>query len=143
MNDAIDTPTDEEREALVQEARQVAKASYSDSILCQDAQLGFIDGVLWLQDRIEEPKPQGEPSDAPGVVAEEPEWEYGYELLESDTRDVLDRGWPFDTAEEAKERADLRAKEEFDPEYPPLIPQVVRRHEAGPWVPVKQEAADR
>lgn len=80
-----------------------------------------------------------------GVVAEEPEWEYGYELIESDTRDVLSRGWPFGTAERAGEKATKRAAEEFDPEYPPLIPQVVRRSKCGPWlavgewVPVKQE----
>lgn len=83
-----------------------------------------------------------------GVVAEEPEWEYGYELIESDTRDVLTRGWPFDTAEQAQEHADDRAAEEFDPEYPALIPQVVRRRKAGAWlaasewVPVKQEGVD-
>ena len=84
---------------------------------------------------------------ARSVVAEEPEWEYGYELIESDTRDVLSRGWPFDTAEQAGEAATKRAAEEFDPEYPPLIPQVVRRSKgpwlaAGDWVPVKQEGAE-
>lgn len=84
---------------------------------------------------------------AAGVVTEEPGWEYGYELIESDTRDVLSRGWPFDTAEQAGEDAAKRAAEEFDPEYPPLIPQVVRRSKCGPWlavggwVPVKQEGA--
>ncbi|MBT2484821.1 MULTISPECIES: hypothetical protein [unclassified Microbacterium] len=76
-----------------------------------------------------------------GVVAEEPDWEYGYELIESDTRDVLTRGFPFDTAAQAAVDALRRADEEFDPEYPPLSPEVVRRRKAGPWVPVNQEGA--
>lgn len=75
----------------------------------------------------------GEAAGRAGVVAEEPDWEYGYELIESDTRDVLTRGFPFDTAARAGEHASRRADEEFDPEYPPLSPEVVRRRKAGPW----------
>jgi hypothetical protein len=64
------------------------------------------------------------------------EWEYGYELLEQDTRDVVTRGWPFNTWEEAMQHAVGRAEEESDPDTLPLVPQVVRRREAGPWEPV-------
>lgn len=65
------------------------------------------------------------------------EWEYGYELIEQDTRDVLARGWPFNTWEEAMRHAVGRAEEESDPDTLPLVPQVVRRRKAGPWEPVE------
>jgi hypothetical protein len=69
------------------------------------------------------------------------EWEYGYELIEQDTRDVLARGWPFNTWEEAMQHALGRAEEESDPDTLPLVPQVVRRREAGPWEPVEPEGS--
>lgn len=76
---------------------------------------------------------------AVGVVAEEPEWEYGYELIESDTRDVLTRSGAFESEEAAGHWAQKAHTDESDPEYPPLDVLIVRRRKAGPWVPVKQE----
>ncbi|RBO73508.1 hypothetical protein [Microbacterium sp. H6] len=77
---------------------------------------------------------------AEGVVAEEPEWEYGYELIESDTRDVLTRSGAFESFEAAQHWAQKAHKDESDPEYPPLDVLIVRRRKAGPWVPVEQGA---
>ena len=63
------------------------------------------------------------------------EWEYGYELIESDTRDVLDRGWRYATAEEARAEGERRAAEESEtsPEMPRVDFYTVRRCAAGPW----------
>lgn len=65
------------------------------------------------------------------------EWEYGYELIEQDTGDVLTRGWPYDTQEEAARRAVVRAEEESDPDALPLIGRAIRRRKPDPWEPVK------
>lgn len=66
----------------------------------------------------------------------EPEWEYGYELIESDTRDVLTRGFPFSTRAEAHEHGHKSADEEHDPEYPRLDVLVVKRTKNSPWIAV-------
>lgn len=79
---------------------------------------------------------------AAGVVAEEPEWEYGYELIESDTRDVLTRSGAFESEEAAQHWARKGHEAESDPDYPALDVLIVRRRKAGPWVPVKQEEVE-
>src|SRR5690606_6667598 len=80
-----------------------------------------------------------------GVVAEEPEWEYGYELIESDTRDVHTRSGAFASEEAARHWARKAHEDESNPEYPPLDVLIVRRRKAGPWLPVEQgdDDADR
>ncbi|MGX1932060.1 hypothetical protein [Microbacterium resistens] len=65
------------------------------------------------------------------------EWEYGYELIESDTRDVLTRSGAYDNEAAARHWAHVRRQDESDPEYPPLDILIVRRRKAGPWVPVE------
>ena len=66
------------------------------------------------------------------------EWEYAYELIESDTRDVLTRSGSFDTEQAARHWAPVAHRDESDPEYPPLDTLIVRRRKAGPWVPVNE-----
>lgn len=61
------------------------------------------------------------------------EWEYAYELLESDTRDVFDRSGSFESVEAARHWAEKAQKEEEDPDYPPLDILIVRRRKAGKW----------
>jgi|GEM_PF-2370472 len=80
--------------------------------------------------------------DRAGVVAEEPEWEYGFQLRESDSGDVYDQETGFDTAQDATDAGTKRIHDEDDDEYPPLALRLIRRAKAGPWVPVKQEGAD-
>jgi hypothetical protein len=63
------------------------------------------------------------------------EWEYGYELVEVDTRDVLTRGYPFPDAAEAAARGNERAAEESEIGELPVLASVVRRRPAGPWEP--------
>lgn len=60
---------------------------------------------------------------AAGVVAEEPEWEYGFHINETSTRDRIIPDSPGGL-------------------YSPDRGTRVRRHRAGPWVPVKQEGAE-
>lgn len=66
----------------------------------------------------------------------EPEWEYGFELIESDTRDVLDRSGSFDNEPAARHWAKVTHERESDPEFPPLDILIVRRRKAGPWLPI-------
>lgn len=77
------------------------------------------------------------------VVAEEPEWEYGFQLRESDSGDVYDQEVGFDTEQDATDEGNKRIHDEDDDEYPPLALRLIRRAKSGPWVPVKQEGADR
>ena len=94
-----------------------------------------------------------------GVVTEEPDWEYGYELIESDTRDVLTRSGAFESFEAAQHWAQKAHKDESDPDRRPRAHQLragtFRRvaslattHDQDverrvlPWVPVKQEGAE-
>lgn len=78
-----------------------------------------------------------------GVVAEEPEWEVGYQLTQDDGASI-GTGWPYPTVEEAARDGHRRATEtnEDYPMYPRVHSVVVRRRKAGPWVPVKQEGAN-
>lgn len=66
----------------------------------------------------------------------EVEWEYGYELIESDTRDVLTRSGAFDNEPAARHWARVGHQNESDPEFPPLDILIVRRRKAGLWLPV-------
>lgn len=77
-----------------------------------------------------------------GVVAEEPEWEYGFQLRESDSGDVYDQEVGFDTEQDATDEGNKRIHDEDDDEYPPLALRLIRRAKSGPWVPVKQEGAE-
>lgn len=90
-----------------------------------------------ITDRLREAFVQGylaasrrEPSDN-----DEREWEYGYKLIESDTRDVIDLGWPYKAAAAAAIDGEERAEEESEasPDMPRVEFCVVRRHGAGPW----------
>lgn len=74
-----------------------------------------------------------------GVVTEEPEWEYGFQLRESDSGEVYDEETGFDTEHDATDAGNKRIHEEDDDEYSPLALRLIRRRKAGPWVPVKQE----
>ncbi|WP_282847197.1 hypothetical protein [Microbacterium oxydans] len=118
--------TDDQRTRIADEISgiQVGSGFYSTSI-GSDAALEVADALI-----------------AAGVVTEDPEWEYGYELVESDTRDVLTRSGAFESFEAAQHWAQKAHKDESDPEYPPLDVLIVRRRKAGPWVPVKQEGAE-
>lgn len=69
------------------------------------------------------------------------EWEYGYELIESDTRIVLTQGFPYDTPEGAMARGVVRAEEESDIEETPIHAHAIRRRKAGPWEPVEAARA--
>lgn len=74
--------------------------------------------------------------------AEEPEWEYGFQLRESDSGDVYDQEVGFDTEQDATDEGNKRIHDEDDDEYPPLALRLIRRAKSGPWVPVKQEGAE-
>lgn len=78
-----------------------------------------------------------------GVVAEEPEWEIGYQLTCDDGSNI-GTGYPYPDAERAALDGERRAKEtnEDYPMYPRVHSVIVRRRKAGPWVPVKQEGAE-
>lgn len=78
-----------------------------------------------------------------GVVAEEPEWEIGYQLTQDDGSNI-GTGYPYPDAERAALDGERRAKEtnEDYPMYPRVHSVIVRRVKAGPWVPVKQEGTD-
>lgn len=76
------------------------------------------------------------------AVAEEPEWEYGFQLRESDSGDVYDQEVGFDTEQDATDEGNKRIHDEDDDEYPPLALRLIRRAKSGPWVPVKQEGAE-
>lgn len=69
---------------------------------------------------------------AAGVVAEEPEWEYGWEADEARRAELRPRG--------------PRIMLDDQPTTPEAIANFprgrrIRRRKAGPWVPVKQEGA--
>lgn len=67
------------------------------------------------------------------------DWEYTYELRESDTGDVFDRSFEaWATYSDARTFGVLRAVEEnlASPGEPPLEACVVRRRKAGSWVEV-------
>lgn len=70
---------------------------------------------------------------AAGVVAEEPEWEYGISSGHGSVNYVGTR-----------ESVDDRVKS-FEKAGAPLrdVESIVRRRKVGLWVPVKQEGADR
>lgn len=72
-----------------------------------------------------------------GVVAEEPEWEYGFQLRESDSGDVYDQEVGFDTEQDATDEGNKRIHDEDDDEYPPLALRLIRRAKSGPWVPLE------
>lgn len=65
----------------------------------------------------------------------EADWEYAWELRESDTGDFFDRGLPQLNERQALALGDLRAIEEnrASPDEPPLVVRVVRRRRAGEW----------
>jgi hypothetical protein len=66
------------------------------------------------------------------------EWEYGYELIEADTRDVLTRGYPFPDAGKAATQGNERAAEESEIGEP-VLACVVRRRPNGPWEPLPED----
>lgn len=76
---------------------------------------------------------------AAGVVAEEPEWEWGYRLV-GDDGNVYKTGFAYDDPAEPSERAKMRAAEENEVREetgePRLAPELIRRLKAGPWEPV-------
>lgn len=69
---------------------------------------------------------------AAGVVAEEPEWEYGVRAT-GDNEPFTDH---YDSLDAMSEEFDGRVVWNVDEE-------IVRRRKAGPWVPVKHEGADQ
>ncbi|MGO2188223.1 MAG: hypothetical protein ACTH4Y_08255 [Microbacterium gubbeenense] len=69
-------------------------------------------------------------------------WVYGYELIESDTRDVLTRGGAFATEDAARYWARKEQEDESCPDYPPLDVLIVRRRKEGPWEPIDGETND-
>ena len=83
-------------------------------------------------------------ADRAGVVAEEPEWEYGYRLV-GDDGNAYKTGFAYDNPAEPRDRAKMRAVEENEGREetgePRLAPELIRRRKAGPWVPVKQDGA--
>lgn len=71
--------------------------------------------------------------------APEPEWEYGYELIEPDDRNVFEREGDFISAAFAYRAAKKRIDEEHQVDLPRLQYLIVRRRKAGPWLPVEGE----
>ena len=73
--------------------------------------------------------------------APEPEdvWEYGYELIEPDDRNVFEREGDFISAAFAYRAAKKRIHEERHPDVPSLKYAIIRRRKAGPWLPVEGE----
>lgn len=67
-----------------------------------------------------------------GVVTEEAEWEYGVRAT-GDNEPFTDH---YDSLDAMSEEFDGRVVWNVDEE-------IVRRRKAGPWVPVKQEGAER
>jgi hypothetical protein len=82
---------------------------------------------------------------AAGVVAEEPEWEYGTESRFEESSEVYE-AIEWGSREQAEEVAHDRNEEEgHEDGYVRLVYSVVKRIPevpAGPWVPVKQEGAE-
>lgn len=73
---------------------------------------------------------------AAGFDLSEPVFEYGYELIESDTRAVFMRNLGFPNVESAQHSARKDQVRESDTEFPPLEILMRRRRIAGPWVEV-------
>src|SRR5690606_30717939 len=69
------------------------------------------------------------------AAASEAGWEYGYELIEPDDRNVFDREGHFISAAFAYRAAKNRIHEERHPDVPSLQYAIVRRRKAGPWEP--------
>lgn len=66
----------------------------------------------------------------------ETEWEYGYELIEPDTRDVFERDGHYISTAFAYRAAKMRIHEERHPGVPGLQYSLIQRAKAGPWLPV-------
>lgn len=66
----------------------------------------------------------------------ETEWEYGYELIEPDTRDVFERDGHYISTAFAYRAAKMRIREERHPGVPGLQYSLIQRTKAGPWLPV-------
>lgn len=74
-----------------------------------------------------------------GAPAPEDVWEYGYELIEPDDRNVFEREGDFISAAFAYRAAKKRIHEERHPNVPTLQYALIRRRKAGPWEPVESE----
>ena len=66
----------------------------------------------------------------------ETEWEYGYELIEPDTREVFERDGHYTSTAFAYRAAKMRIREERYPGVPDLQYSLIQRTKAGPWLPV-------
>ena len=113
--------TDDEKRELIAEARKAQRAVYlaTDEHVAED--LSRI--IRGLADALE------------GTLTE-PEWEYGYELLEPDTRYVFERDGDFISPAFAYRAAKKRIGEEDSADVPRLQYLIVRRRKAGPWIEV-------
>lgn len=67
-------------------------------------------------------------------------WEYGFELIEPDDRNVFEREGDFISAAFAYRAAKKRIDEEHQADLPRLQYQIVRRRKAGLWLPVEGES---
>lgn len=72
--------------------------------------------------------------------APEPEWEYGYELIEPDDRNVFERGGSHASAASAFREAKKRIEQEVAEGVPRLQYALIRRRKTGPWLPVEGES---
>jgi len=73
----------------------------------------------------------------------ETEWEYGYELIEPDTRDVFERDGHYISTAFAYRAAKMRIHEERHPGVPGLQYSLIQRAKAGPWLPVPATTNER
>ena len=110
--------TDDEKRELIAEAEEFVKYGADLNPMEAERLIGELCGAL------------------EGTLTE-PEWEYGYELLEPDTRDVFERDGDFISPAFAYRAAKKRIGEEDSADVPRLQYLIVRRRKAGPWLLVE------
>ena len=93
-----------------------------------------------IADLIREPSSADYLAALDGAPEPEDVWEYGYELIEPDDRNVFEREGDFISAAFAYRAAKKRIHEERHPDTPSLQYAIIRRIKAGPWEPVGGES---